>query len=64
MCIIVVQMRLYWCIRGGGIPNAKELLKNKLPEYMIPQRIIHCDTMLFNVNGKVDRNAIYKTVWE
>ena len=49
---------------GGGIINLKEVLKKKLPEYMIPQKIIHRDTMLFNVNGKVDRNAIYKTVWE
>lgn len=49
---------------GGGIIDLKEVLKKKLPEYMIPQKIIHRDTMLFNVNWKVDRNAIYKTVWE
>ena len=38
----------------------KEILSTKLQEYMIPSEYYHRQKMLFNINGKVDRNALQK----
>ncbi len=36
-------------------------LKKRIPEYMLPSRIIKLDTMPMNANGKVDRKLIKET---
>lgn len=36
----------------------EEFIKSKLPEYMVPNRIIVLDALPLNNNGKVDRNAL------
>src|SRR5699024_12224939 len=36
----------------------KEALVNRLPEYMIPDRMMKLDKMPLNINGKIDRNAL------
>jgi D-alanine--poly(phosphoribitol) ligase subunit 1 len=33
-------------------------LKNKLPAYMIPEKIIHAEKLPFNANGKLDRKQL------
>lgn len=34
------------------------VLKNRLPDYMIPQRVIRIKSMPINTNGKIDRNRL------
>ena len=36
----------------------KDILGQKLQEYMIPSEYIHREQMMFNINGKVDRKAL------
>ena len=36
----------------------RELLKEKLPKYMIPKNIIFIDEMPMTVNGKLDRKKL------
>jgi amino acid adenylation domain-containing protein len=36
----------------------REFIKNKLPEYMVPNAFIFLDTMPLNPNGKIDRYAL------
>lgn len=35
-------------------------LKDKLPRYMLPNRIIRLEQLLFTANGKIDRNTLKK----
>ena len=35
-----------------------EMCEKRLPRYMIPSRIYHCDELPLNVNGKVDRRKL------
>lgn len=37
------------------INDLNEQLKNKIPEYMLPNKLIVMDSMPLNVNGKIDR---------
>ena len=38
-----------------------ELLYEKIPNYMIPNRLIHLEEMPMNLNGKIDRPLLKKT---
>ncbi len=38
--------------------EVQNLLKNKLPSYMIPQQIVFLDTLPLTANGKVDHKAL------
>ncbi len=42
----------------------KQELKNKLPEYMIPSRIVLVNTLPLTANGKVDRKALLAMIEE
>ena len=47
-----------------GSINEKELtatLKEKLPRYMIPNRILQLESMPLTANGKIDRVTLKKT---
>ena len=35
--------------------SKEELLKEKLPRYMLPNRLFKLDNMPFTANGKIDR---------
>ncbi|GER91693.1 hypothetical protein KDW_58550 [Dictyobacter vulcani] len=45
---------------GASITSAelKAFLREKLPEYMVPQHVIFLDRLPLNANGKVDRRAL------
>lgn len=40
----------------------KEALSERLPHYMIPNRVCHLDSMPYNRNGKVDRRWLKETM--
>ena len=42
------------------VSEIKEILSNKLPEYMIPAYFIYLDKIPLNANGKVDRKLLPK----
>jgi len=42
----------------GGDALSRELLKAKLPYYMVPASIVHVDDFPLTPNGKLDRNAL------
>ena len=42
------------------IPQLRQLLKGKLPDYMVPSLLINLDLMPLTPNGKVDRQALPK----
>jgi D-alanine--poly(phosphoribitol) ligase subunit 1 len=46
------------------IAAASDALKDRLPAYMIPARIHQMDEMPMNVNGKIDRKALYRMLDE
>ncbi|NEO20282.1 non-ribosomal peptide synthetase [Moorena sp. SIO4A5] len=40
------------------IPEIRQFLQNKLPEYMLPQHFVVLDHLPLTANGKVDRSAL------
>lgn len=36
----------------------KQYFASLLPQYMIPDEVIYCESLIFNVNGKIDRNGL------
>ena len=55
------QLVAYVVARPGQVPDADELrraLKDKLPEYMVPTRVVLLESMPLTQNGKVDRKAL------
>ncbi|MFN2514061.1 MAG: hypothetical protein ABR568_21940, partial [Pyrinomonadaceae bacterium] len=40
------------------VPQLRSLLKEKLPDYMMPSAFVMLDTMPLTPNGKVDRKAL------
>lgn len=51
-------------IRGDrqDIKNIKSMLKELIPEYMVPKKIIVIDSMPMNTNGKIDRNELGRLI--
>ena len=43
-----------------GSSDLREILKNQLPDYMIPSNFVQLDKLPLNSNGKVDRKALPK----
>lgn len=52
--------RLYAFYTGAEKENLKQYLKEKLPHYMVPQEIWHCDEFPITQNGKVDYSVLLK----
>ncbi|HEY0735637.1 MAG TPA: amino acid adenylation domain-containing protein [Herpetosiphonaceae bacterium] len=45
--------------RGEGlVPNLREFLQSRLPEYMIPSLVMQIDALPLTPNGKIDRAAL------
>lgn len=46
--------------QSGAVDSTaiSEALRNRLPKYMLPSRLIRLDHMLYNQSGKIDRNRL------
>ncbi|HVN81722.1 MAG TPA: amino acid adenylation domain-containing protein, partial [Terriglobia bacterium] len=58
----VKSLVAYFVARGGQPPpvtkELRQFLEKKLPEYMIPARFVHLDSIPLTSNGKVDRTRL------
>ncbi|MGD2114937.1 MAG: amino acid adenylation domain-containing protein, partial [Acidobacteriota bacterium] len=53
------ELVAYLVLEGdAGVQDARELLRKRLPEYMVPARFVLLDSLPLNANGKVDRGAL------
>jgi amino acid adenylation domain-containing protein len=43
---------------AASVGDLRSFLKQQLPEYMVPSRIVFLDALPFQPNGKLDRNAL------
>ncbi len=50
--------------KGDDIPAIIGHCRQKLPTYMVPEKIIFVDDIPLNANGKTDRNALTENYWE
>lgn len=48
----------YTTSAGGPIPDMRATLATRLPEYMVPGRLVHLTELPITTNGKVDRAAL------
>nr|WP_298928188.1 acyl-CoA ligase (AMP-forming), exosortase A system-associated [uncultured Erythrobacter sp.] len=59
---------IHLVVRGTTDPSEQEqlskLLKQELPNFMLPQLIHWRDAMPLNPNGKIDRTALYRDITE
>lgn len=64
ICIYNKKAGRIVCFYCGTIENTKvkSILKNKLPDYMIPGKIVQVDELPLNTNGKIDRKKLLE--WE
>ena len=53
-----------WVVYKKKSQNLKNNIKNKLPNYMIPQNIIEKDFLPKNNNGKIDRKKLMKIYYD
>ncbi|CAM2010576.1 non-ribosomal peptide synthetase/type I polyketide synthase [Acanthopleuribacter pedis] len=59
------QLHAFLVSEGGVGPAASEwrtLLKDRLPDYMVPATFTHLATWPLTANGKIDRGALVKTL--
>lgn len=52
------QIVLFYQSQAVDIPVISEALRNRLPKYMLPSRVIRIERMLYNRSGKIDRNGL------
>ena len=59
-CVYSEEKDLIVCYYSGSLEEetVKKELKEKLPFYMIPQKIIKMDALPMNANGKIDRKIL------
>jgi natural product biosynthesis luciferase-like monooxygenase protein/amino acid adenylation domain-containing protein/non-ribosomal peptide synthase protein (TIGR01720 family) len=56
---LVPERELREATVGAGLaPALQEYLREQLPDYMIPARVVFLETIPLTPNGKVDRNAL------
>lgn len=46
---------LYYTTADGNLLDVINIIKDKLPKYMFPNRIYHIEGMPYSMNGKIDR---------
>lgn len=61
-CVYNEQKDIIVCFYSGDVEKKiiKELLKEKLPFYMIPKIVIHMNELPINPNGKIDRILLHQ----
>ena len=61
-CVTEVINNLLVLVYEGQLKTnkAKEFLTNVLPNYMVPNQIIHTDKIPLTLNGKLDKSIIEK----
>lgn len=60
VCIYHEEKDRIMCFYSGltGEVEIKSVIKNRLPDYMMPYRIIRMDMLPLNANGKIDRKKL------
>ncbi|MGO9325930.1 MAG: amino acid adenylation domain-containing protein [Terracidiphilus sp.] len=54
----------FHCAAGVTRDTARDAMKKRVPDYMVPQRIHYLDDMPLGATGKVDRKALYRMLDE
>jgi acyl-CoA synthetase (AMP-forming)/AMP-acid ligase II len=54
----------FHCAAGVTRDAARNAMKKRVPDYMVPQRIHYLDDMPLGATGKVDRKALYRMLDE
>jgi amino acid adenylation domain-containing protein len=58
-----IKKRIVLILKGAALKvDVREVMKNLLPVYMIPGKIIIVDEMPLNTNGKIDRNKLKEII--
>ncbi len=59
-CIYIKSKEMIICYYSGMVSENEivDVLKRKLPFYMIPKKIIKMDSLPMNMNGKIDRKKL------
>ena len=52
------QIVLFYQSKSVDVPVISEALRNRLPKYMLPSKVIRLERMLYNRSGKIDRNGL------
>ena len=62
-CIYDEKRQMIILLYEGGVDvdAVREELKTRLPDYMVPARILKLDAMPMNANGKIDRRFLKET---
>lgn len=60
VCIYYEETDKIMCYYSGEIDNIqiKRIIRDKLPDYMMPYKIIKMDVLPLNANGKIDRKKL------
>jgi len=56
-CCVYEDQKITLFVAGDPVP-LRQYLKEKLPRYMMPHRLIHLETMPLTPNGKIDRKLL------
>ena len=57
-CVFDSDEKKIYLFYQGNVADIKEMIKGRLPEYMVPHRIIQLDELPQNRNGKIDRTLL------